>query len=106
MLLTKPLPIAKRNHMSATQTKSTATIENVADRVAELNEKTLESGKKVTATYLDSYEKAIAQLAAGFEKAADATKIEWLSTAAPTQADLTREAATAYVSAARELVAR
>ena len=46
------------------------------------------------------------QLADGYEKAANATKIEWLSTVAATQADFAREVTKAYTSAARELVAR
>jgi hypothetical protein len=39
-----------------------------------------------------------------YEKAAGATKVDWIATAATAQADLTREFAKAYTSAARELV--
>ena len=56
--------------------------------------------------YLDSYEKAVVQIADGYEKAATATKLEWLSTVAATQADFAREVTKAYTGAARELVAR
>ena len=96
--------------MPASQTKShpvADSIETAAERkVAELNDKTVENGKKAGAAYIDSYEKAVVQLADGYEKAAGATKIEWLSTVATTQADFTREVTKAYTSAARELVTR
>jgi hypothetical protein len=84
----------------------TENIENAAERVAELNEKALENGKKAGAAYLDSYEKAVVQFADGYEKAAQATRIDWVSTVAATQADFAREVTKAYTSAARELVTR
>ena len=80
----------------ATQTKSdpvTESVESAAERVAELNEKAVANGKKAGAAYLSSY-----------EKAASATKVEWLATVATAQADLTRDITKAYASAARELV--
>ena len=89
----------------ATQTK-TDPIETATARIAEFNEKAVENSKTAGAAYLDSYEKAIAQITDGFEKAAGATKIEWLTTVAATQADFTREITKAYTGAARELVAR
>ena len=61
----------------ATQTK-TDPIETATARVAEFNEKAVENSKTAGAAYLDSYEKAVAQIADGYEKAAGATKIEWL----------------------------
>jgi hypothetical protein len=39
-----------------------------------------------------------------YEKAAGATKVDWITTAATAQADLTRDLVKAYTSAARELV--
>ena len=95
--------------MPASQTKSNPvanSIETAAERVAELNEKAVATGKKTGGAYLDSYEKAIVQLADGYEKAAAATPIEWVSTVATTQADIAREVTKAYTSAARELVTR
>jgi hypothetical protein len=91
--------------MATTQTKSDP-IETAAEKVAEFNDKAVENGKKATATYLDTYEKAVVQLADGSEKAATATRIEWLSTIAATQADFAREVTKAYTSAARDYVAR
>jgi hypothetical protein len=93
--------------MPSTQTKSnpvTESLEGAAERVAELNEKAVENGKKAGAAYLTSYEKAVLQLADGYEKAAGATHIEWVATVAASQADFTREVTKAYTRAARELV--
>ena len=39
-----------------------------------------------------------------YEKAAGATRLDWVSTVATAQADFTREVTNAYTSAARELV--
>ena len=55
--------------MATTQTK-TDPIETATARVAEFNEKAVENGKTAGAAYLDSYEKAVAQIADGYEKAA------------------------------------
>jgi hypothetical protein len=39
-----------------------------------------------------------------YEKAAGTTKVDWIVSAATAQADLTRDLAKAYTSAAREIV--
>ena len=90
----------------ATAQSKTDPIETATAKVTEFNEKAIENSKTAGAAYLDSYEKAITQITDGFEKAAGATKIEWLATVAATQADFTREITKAYTGAARELVAR
>ena len=90
----------------ATAQSKTDPIETATARVTEFNEKAIENGKTAGAAYLDSYEKAVVQIADGYEKAATASKIEWLSTVAATQADFAREVTKAYTGAARELVAR
>ena len=66
----------------ATQTKTnpvTESVEAAAERVAELNEKAVANGKKAGAAYLTSYEKAVLSLADTYEKAAGATKVDWLA---------------------------
>ena len=91
----------------ATQTKAnpvTESIDAVSERVVELNEKALANGKKAGAAALESYETALVSFSESFEKAAGATKVDWIVTAATAQADFTRELAKAYTSAARELV--
>jgi hypothetical protein len=81
----------------ATQTKATP--------VSDFTEKATANGKKAGAAYLDSYEKAVLTLADTYEKAAGATKIDWIETLASAQAGFTREVTKAYTAAARDLVA-
>ncbi len=78
----------------ATQTKSspiTESFDAAAERVVELNEKAVSNGKKTGAALLDTYEKAIVSLTESYEKAAGTTKVDWIASAAATQADFTRE---------------
>jgi hypothetical protein len=91
----------------ATQDKSQPagdTIETAAERLAELNEKAAANSRKATTAYLTSYENAVVSLADTYEKAAGASRVEWVSSVASVQADFTRELTKAYTAAARELV--
>ena len=90
----------------ATQTKTplNGTPDETAEKVLEYNEKALETGKKLTGTYIDSYEKAALSLTEFQEKVAGASNVEWLATVASAQASLTRELMKAQTSAARELL--
>lgn len=80
----------------ATQTSS--------NPVNELGEKAVENGKKATSAYLDSYEKVVLTLADSYEKAAGATKVDWIETIASAQAGLARDITKSYTTAAREFV--
>jgi hypothetical protein len=80
----------------ATQTKS--------NPVTDFNEKAVQNGKKAGAAYLDSYETAVITLADSYEKAASATKIDWIETVASAQAGFARDVTKVYTTAARELV--
>ena len=78
----------------ATQTKTnpvTESIDAAAERVAELNEKAVANGKKAGAAVLDTYEKAVVSFTDSYEKAAGATKVDWIASTATAQADFTRE---------------
>ncbi|MBV9607180.1 MAG: hypothetical protein JO027_18845 [Solirubrobacterales bacterium] len=91
----------------ATQTKSDTIIDSVeaaAERVADLQEKSVATSKKASEAYLSSYEKAVVALADTYEKATGASKIEWVASIGSLQADATRELARAYTSTVRELV--
>jgi hypothetical protein len=90
-----------------TQTKTPVadSVEAVTDRLTELNDQAVANGKKAGAAYLTSYEKTVLTLVDSYEKAAGATRLDWVSTLATAQADFTREVTKAYTSAARELVA-
>jgi hypothetical protein len=91
----------------ATQSKTSPvneTIEAAAERVVELNEKAVANGKKAGAAVLDTYEKAVVSFTESYEKAAGTTKVDWIVSTATAQAEITRELAKAYTSAARDLV--
>jgi hypothetical protein len=98
----------------ATQTKSNPindSVEAAAERVAELNEKAValnekavENSRKAGAAYLTSYETAVVKFADSYERAAGATKVDWVADLATAQADFTREVTKAYTGAVRELV--
>jgi len=88
----------------ATQTKSDDAVDDVTEKVLEYNEKALETGKKLTGSFIESYEKAALGVAEFQEKVAAASTVDWVATAASAQAGLTRELTKAYTSVARELV--
>ena len=90
--------------MATTQTKTTDDLEQVSERVREYNDKAVDAGKKLSGTFVDTYEKYALTLADASQKAAEATNVEWISAAASAQAGMTRELTTAYASAARELL--
>lgn len=90
-----------------TQTKPdpiTESVEAAAERVADLQQKSLASSKKASEAYLSSYEKAVVALADTYEKATGASKIEWLASIGSLQADATRELARVYTNTVREFV--
>ena len=78
--------------------------EKAAERVAELSEQAVDSGRKAGAAYLSSCEKAVLSGADFYEKAASITKLDWVAGMARAQADFTRACTNAYGRAARELV--
>jgi hypothetical protein len=82
----------------------TESMEAAAERVAELQEKSVASTRKASEAYLTSYEKAVVAVADTYEKATSATKIEWVASIGSLQADATRELAHAYTNTLRELV--
>lgn len=91
----------------ATQSKPnpvTETIETASERLAELNQKTVSNSRKAGAAYLTSYENAVVSLADSYQKAAGASRVEWVGDVASAQADFAREITKAYAAAARELV--
>jgi hypothetical protein len=93
--------------MPAADTKSNPIADSVAtatERITEFNERAAANGRKAGATYLDSYEKSVLSLVDSYEKTAEATKVEWLSSVASAQADFTREVTKAYTGAARAFV--
>ena len=88
----------------ATQTKTTDEVEQVSERVREYNDKAVDAGKRLSGTFVDTYEKYALTLADAGQKAGEATNVDWISTAASAQAGVTRELSKAYASAAREFL--
>lgn len=63
-----------------------------------------DAGRKAGIAYLDGYERTVNDLADLHIKTAQATRLPFLATVAETQAAVTRELATATVTAAREIL--
>jgi hypothetical protein len=80
------------------------TTEAAADRIRDLNERIIESGKKAGNTYLDIYEKTLNSIADYQEKVGDQSQVDWVKTITDAQANFTRDLAGAYTSAARSLL--
>jgi Phasin protein len=76
-----------------------------APTVAELNERLLETGKRVGNLYLDTCEKTVEGVTALQRKLAEQAHNETVRTVVDAQADLTRDLAKTYVAAAREAIA-
>ena len=72
----------------------------------ELNERLVETGRKVGTLSVDSYEKAVDTVVAWERKVAEQTPNESVANLITAHADLSRDLAKAYASAAREIVAR
>jgi hypothetical protein len=91
-------------HMATTQTKNGAPVDATFEHVKELNEQFLASARKAGNLYVDSYEKAVDRAIELELKVAGLTQQEWLRTLIEAQADLTRELAGSYTTAARSLL--
>jgi hypothetical protein len=78
--------------------------EDAAERIRDLNERILESGKKAGNTYLDIYEKTLSSIADYQEKVGEQSQVDWVTTMANAQADFTRQLASAYSGAARNML--
>lgn len=78
--------------------------EAATERIRELNERIIDTGKKTGKTYLDIYEKTLISIADYQEKVGKQSEVELVTTIASAQASFTRDLAGAYVSAARSLL--
>jgi hypothetical protein len=84
--------------------KTEQTVEELVSRTRELNEQIIEAGKQAGATYLRTYERALASIADLQEEVGRASPFEWVTTVANAQARFTRDIAEAYTAAGRELI--
>jgi len=80
-------------------------LNEAADKITQLNARLLETGKRVGNLYLDSYDKLIEDVTSYQQKFAEASPDDTIKSVVSTQVDLTRQFASAYTSAARELIA-
>jgi hypothetical protein len=74
------------------------------EKLGQFNEQILDASRATAKLLLDVYENTLESIASYQEQAAAQTEVEWLATAAKTQARFTRELAKRHVSVGRELL--
>ncbi len=79
-------------------------IEDATQQMRDLNERLVESSKSVALTALDTFEKALQSVGALEQKAAAATQLDWMSTAATSHAKFLVDVSTPYTTAVRDLL--
>ncbi len=94
-----------KNTFTGTETKNgTPSIDAAFELVRNLNDQFLAGARKVGNLYLDMYEQTIDRVIDGERKYAGLSQEKWLKDLIEAQADLTRELADGYTSAARSLL--
>jgi uncharacterized protein with FMN-binding domain len=78
--------------------------EAAAERIRGLNEKVLTAAKQSGTTSVDAYEQAVKNVLDFSQKAADSTKVDWVSALTKSQASIIAEATNAYTKAVRDLL--
>jgi hypothetical protein len=78
--------------------------EAATERIRGLNEKVLTAAKQTGNKSLDTYEQTVNSVLDFGQKAADSTKVDWVSAIAKAQASYITEVTNAYTKAARELL--
>ena len=78
-------------------------LDAVADRVRDLNERIIASTMQTGETTLNAYAKMLGNIAELSENLGKSGPVEWLTTFATAQANLTRDLAESYSAAARKL---
>ena len=78
--------------------------EAAAERIRGLNEKVFTAAKQTGTMSVDTYEQTVNNLLDFSQKAADATKVDWVSALTKSQASIIAEATNAYTKAARDLL--
>jgi hypothetical protein len=89
----------------ATAKTSTPDLNEAADKITQLNDRLLETGKRVGNLYIDGYEKLIERVTSSQQQFAERSHADTIKSVVSTQVDLTRQFASAYTSAARRLIA-
>ncbi len=74
------------------------------ERIRGLSDKVLAAAKQTGTTSLDTYEETVHSVLDFGQKAADSTKVDWISALAKSQASIITEMTNAYTKAARDLL--
>jgi septum formation inhibitor-activating ATPase MinD len=90
--------------MADAKQNTNKTTEETAERVRELNERIIDASNRGGQVYLDAYERTLKSIADFEERVAGASQVEWITTIANAQANLTRELAEAYTQAGRDVL--
>lgn len=86
------------------RTTSDAHVDDAARHAREVNEHILRLRRQAGNATLDAYERALETTSALTERVADASRVQWISTATQAQVGLARDLGRAYVSSARALL--
>ncbi len=78
--------------------------EAATEQIRALNETVLAAAKQTGTMSLDTYEQTVNSLLDFSQKAADSTKVDWISALAKSQASVITEVTNAYTKAARDLL--
>ncbi len=89
----------------ATATKTPRNLNDATERITQQGERFVEAGKRAGNLYLDSYEKFVEGVTSFQQKLAEQSQNDAVKSVVTTQVDATRELASAYTSAVRELIA-
>jgi DNA-binding ferritin-like protein len=91
--------------MATTQTKNGApSLDQTFDQVKQFNDQFAKAVRAAGTAYVDSYEKAIDQTIELELNIAEKANQEWLKNLIEAQAEVTRELANSYTTAARSLL--
>ena len=88
----------------AQDSTSTSDADATAERIRQLNEDILAFGRQAGQSFLDAYETTLKTFAEYQDKVADASQVDWVTSVARAQVNFTREMASLYTSAARDML--
>ena len=86
------------------RSKTEGNVEQMADRIRELNERIIDSSKQAGEVTISADAKLLENIAELQENVGKASQVDWITTFATAQANFTRDLAEAYTAAARKLV--
>jgi hypothetical protein len=89
----------------ATATKTPKSFNDAAEQAVQFNERFVEAGKRAGNLYLDSYDKLVEGVTSFQQKLAEQSQNDAVKSVVATQVEMTRQLASAYTSAARDLIA-